>query len=74
MLTTELLRVRKRNGILHLQYLQGKVIDEIKPMAADFIDVLTHSAGDSREDIESALESVPVPVTLRLVGAGLRKL
>ncbi len=74
MLTTELLRVRKRNGILHLQYLQGKVIDEIKPIAADFIDVLTHSAGDSREDIESALESVPVPVTLRLVGAGLRKL
>lgn len=74
MLTTELLRVRKRNGLLHLQYLQGKVIDEIKPMAADFIDVLMHSVGDSRDDIESALESVPVPVTLRLVGAGLRKL
>lgn len=74
MLTTELLRVRKRNGVLHLQYLQGKTVDEVKGIAADYADVLVHSIGDSREDIDLALESVPVPVTMRVVAAGLRKL
>lgn len=74
MLTTELLRVRNRNGELHLQYLRDKVIDEVKAIAADFVDVLTHSIGDSRDTIEDALDAVPVPVTLRVVAAGLRKL
>ncbi|HRI64685.1 MAG TPA: DUF790 family protein [Polyangium sp.] len=74
MLTTELLRVRKRNGVLHLQYLQGKTIEEVQHIAADFADVLVHSIGDSREDIDSALDSVPVPVALRIVAAGVRKL
>lgn len=74
MLTTELLRVRKRNGLLHLQYLHGKVIDDVKVIAADYVDILTHSLGDAREDIDRALESVPVPVHLRLVAAGIRKL
>lgn len=74
MLTTELLRVRKRNGLLHLQYLHGKTIDEVKSIAAEFVDVLMHSIGDSREDIDSTLEGVPVPVTMRVVAAGLRKL
>jgi predicted nuclease of restriction endonuclease-like RecB superfamily len=73
-LTTELLRVRKRGGELHLQYLRDKIIDEVKAIAADYVGILTYSAGDSREDIESALEAVPVPAHLRIIGAGLRKL
>jgi len=73
-LTTELLRVRKRNGLLHLQYLHGKVIDDVKVIAADYVDILTHSIGDAREDIDRALESVPVPVHLRVVAAGIQKL
>ena len=74
MLTTELLRVRIRNGELHLQYLRDKNIDEVKIISADFVDVLTHSIGDSRDEIDAALDSVPVPVALRIVAAGLRKL
>lgn len=74
MLTTELLRVRKRNGLLHLQYLHGKVIDDVKVIAADYVDILEHSIGDAREDLDRALESVPVPLHLRVVAAGIQKL
>jgi predicted nuclease of restriction endonuclease-like RecB superfamily len=73
-LTTELLRVRRQKGELHLQYLRGKIIDEAKVIAADFVDILSHSIGESREDIDSALDAVPVPATMRVIAAGLRKL
>lgn len=74
MLTTDLLRYRRRNGELHLLYLRDKPADEAKVIAADYVDILMHSIGDSREDIDSALDAVPVPATMRVIGAGLRKL
>jgi predicted nuclease of restriction endonuclease-like RecB superfamily len=73
-LTTELLRVRRKNGQLQLQYLRGPVVDEAKTIAADFGDILSHSVGASREDIDSTLDAVPVTATLRVIAAGLRKL
>jgi uncharacterized protein len=73
-LTTELLRVRRQKGQLHLQYLRDKIADEAKIIAADFVDILSHSISESREDIDSALDAVPVPATMRVIAAGLRKL
>jgi len=73
-LTTELLRVRKRNGELHLQYLRDEAINEAKTIAADYVGILTHSVGVSRDDIDSALDAVPVAAPMRIIGAGLRKL
>jgi predicted nuclease of restriction endonuclease-like RecB superfamily len=56
-----------------LQYLHGKNVEEAKIIGADFINILSHSVGESREDIDSTLDAVPVPATTRIIAAGLRK-
>ncbi len=73
MLTTDLLRVRRRSGQLFLQYLHGRNVEEAKVIGADFINILSHSVGESREDIDSTLDAVPVPATARIIASGLRK-
>jgi uncharacterized protein len=73
LLTSELLRVKKRAGKLRAAYLRGAEAEKSLPIARDFIDVLTTMEGSTREEVEEALAAVPVPQELRLVALGLRK-
>jgi len=65
--------VRRKGGRVLPRYLRGEDAEEARAIAADFLDVLLHAKGLSRDDIDAALDAVPVSAALRLVGDGLRK-
>jgi hypothetical protein len=74
LLTSDLIRVRRSKGRVLATYLRGDEAERVLPFARDFIDVFTHGVGSAREEVEAALDAVPVPAELRLVALGLRKL
>ncbi|MDC3984298.1 DUF790 family protein [Polyangium jinanense] len=73
MLTSDLLRVRRKGGRVLPRYLRGDDAELAKMLAKDFVRILGSSIGRSRDEIEAALDAVPVPADARLVGDGLRK-
>ncbi|MDC3954250.1 DUF790 family protein [Polyangium jinanense] len=73
MLTSDLLRVRRKGGRVLPRYLRGDDAELAKTLAKDFVRILGSSIGRSRDEIEAALDAVPVPADARLVGDGLRK-
>ncbi len=73
MLTSDLLRVRRKGGRVVPRYLRGAEAELGKTLAQDFVRILSASIGLSRDEIEAALDAVPVPAETRLVGEGLRK-
>lgn len=73
MLTSDLLRVRRKGGRILPRYLRGDDAELAKTLAKDFVRILGSAVGQSRDEIEAALDAVPVPADARLVGDGLRK-
>ena len=73
MLTNDLLRVRRKGGRVLPRYLRGDDAELAETLAKDFVRILGSSIGRSRDEIEAALDAVPVPADARLVGDGLRK-
>ncbi|MDI1431256.1 DUF790 family protein [Polyangium sorediatum] len=73
MLTSDLLRVRRKGGRVLPRYLRGDDAELAKTLAKDFVRILGSAVGHSRDEIEAALDAVPVPADARLVGDGLRK-
>lgn len=73
MLTSDLLRVRRKGSRIVPRYLRGPDAELAETIAKDFVEILLTSKDQSREDIEAALGAVPMPADARLVGLGLRK-
>lgn len=73
MLTSDLLRFRRKGQRILPRWLRGPDAELALSIAADFLQILSNSNNQSREDIDEALSAVPVPADARLVGLGLRK-
>jgi hypothetical protein len=73
LLTSDLIRVKKRSKRLCAGYLRGDEAARILPIAEDFVAMLSNAAGMAREEVDEALDAVPVPQDLRTVALGLRK-
>jgi predicted nuclease of restriction endonuclease-like RecB superfamily len=74
MLTADLVRVRKRAGVLYPALLDDAARERLRPLASAYLDVLTTSVGESREAVLAGLAELPVGARDRLVALGLRKL
>ncbi len=73
MLTSDLLRARKREGVLHAQYVSGEAADRLLPIARAYVDLYKRSVGRSREEIDAAAGAIEVPARDRVAALGLRK-
>lgn len=73
MLTSDLLRARKREGALHAQYVKGEAADRLLPIARAYVDLYKRSVGCSRDEIDAAADAVEVPARDRVTALGLRK-
>lgn len=74
MLTTDLLRVRRRGGRVEPRYLRGADAARALGLAQSLGAVFAASVGRTRDELELALGGVEVGARDRLVGLGLRKL
>ncbi|WP_437672655.1 DUF790 family protein [Sorangium sp. So ce131] len=73
MLTSDLVRVRRRGGLVVPQYLRGAAAERLLPVARVYLDILSRSVGDSRDEVDAALDAVEVPARDRVAALGLRK-
>lgn len=73
MLTSDLLRARKRDGVLHAQYVRGEAADRLLPIARQYVEVYRRSVGRSREELDAAAGAVEVSARDRVTALGLRK-
>lgn len=73
MLTSDLVRVRRRAGRLVPQYLRGPTAERLLPIARDYVEILSQRVGQRRDEIEAALDAIEVPARDRVGALGLRK-
>jgi predicted nuclease of restriction endonuclease-like RecB superfamily len=73
-LTSELLRVRRKQGAVVPCYLLGKQRARLEPLAAALVAAIAANRGRRRTTIEAALDEVDHRPADRLVVLGLRKL
>ena len=73
MLTSDLLRARKRDGILQAAYVKGDALDRLLPIAHAYVDLYKRSVGHAREDIDAAAGAIEVSARDRVAALGLRK-
>ena len=74
MLTTDLLRVRRRGDAITPRYLRGADAARARALTERFLTIFAEHVGQSREELDAALAQVEVPARDRVVGLGLRKL
>jgi uncharacterized protein len=73
LLTSDLVRVRRRGGLLVPQYLRGASAERLLPVARAYVELLSQRVGQRRDEIEAALDAVEVPARDRVGALGLRK-
>lgn len=73
MLTSDLLRVRRREGAVHAQYVKGEAGERLLPIARAYVDLYKRMVGRSREEIDEAVAAVHVSARDRVAALGLRK-
>ncbi|CAN96981.1 hypothetical protein sce6812 [Sorangium cellulosum So ce56] len=73
MLTSDLVRVRRRGGLVVPQYLRGAAAERLLPVARAYIDILSQRVGERRDEVEAALDAIEVPARDRVASLGLRK-
>ena len=74
MLTSDLVRVRRREGKIHPTYLRGDARARLLPLATSMESTMAAMTGRTRDEIDDALDAIEVGARDRLVGVGLRKL
>lgn len=74
MLTADLVRVRKRNGQLHVVALKGKAQDRAKDLAAVLLGLVQEQEGNTYAHVKEAWESVTTTPQERKLNLGLQKL
>lgn len=74
MLTSDLVRVRRsKEGAIAAQYLRGPAAARLLPVAAAYVDLLQQNVGRCRDEVDAALDAVPVPARDRVAALGIRK-
>ncbi|MFO0593642.1 MAG: DUF790 family protein [Polyangiaceae bacterium] len=73
MLTSDLVRARRREGALHAQYVTGEAAARVLPIARGYVDVYRRMIGRSREELDVAAGAIDVSARDRLTALGLRK-
>ena len=73
MLTSDLVRARRREGVLHAQYVTGEAAARVLPIARGYVDVYKRMIGRSREDLDAAANAIDVSARDRVTALGLRK-
>jgi uncharacterized protein len=74
LLTSELLRVRKRAGRITPLFLRGEARERMLPVAASVIEAFAASVGKARSELDELLAGVPKPARDRVTVLGLVKL
>lgn len=73
MLTSDLVRVRRKGEAITAQYLRGPAIERLTPVVRYYVETLSGMVGRPREEIEAALDAAEVTARDRLAALGLRK-
>lgn len=73
MLTADLVRVRRREGVIHAQYIRQKARERLMPIAAALLETTRGMVGRSRDEIEAAASAIPIPARDRVAALGLSK-
>jgi predicted nuclease of restriction endonuclease-like RecB superfamily len=73
-LTSDLLRVRRKDGVLEPRFLAAAARKRLLPAARDLVAALQHGEGSTREQLDELLDAIPFKPSDRQVVQGLRKL
>lgn len=73
MLTTDLVRIRKKDGKITPQYLRGPSVERLLPIVRYYGETFAAMIGDARDDLDAALDAAEVPARDRVAALGLRK-
>lgn len=73
MLTSELIRVRRKKDLIVPVYLRGPAVERLAPILRDYLAILSAMVGRTRDEIDAALEAIHVPARDRVTAQGLRK-
>ncbi len=74
MLTSDLVRVRRKKGALIPQYIQGDAAERLLPVARFYGETFASFVGRLREELDTALRTLDVPARDRVAALGLRKI
>ena len=74
MLTSDLVRARRKDGAIHPLYLRGDAPARLFPYARAITETFAAMLGRTREELEEALDEIPCAARDRVVALGLRKL
>ena len=73
MLTSDLVRTRRREGVLHAQYVMGDARLRVLPIARAYLDLYKRMIGCAREDLDAAAGAIDVSSRDRVAALGVRK-
>ncbi len=73
MLTSDLIRIRTRAGKLFPRYLRDDTKERLHPIAQAYIETQSAMLGQSRDEIQAALDSISISARDRVAALGLRK-
>ncbi len=73
MLTTDLVRIRKKDGKITPQYLRGPAIERLLPIVGYYGETFAGMIGAARDDLDAALDAADVAARDRVAALGLRK-
>lgn len=73
MLTGDLVRARRREGVLHAQYVTGEARDRVLPIARAYVALYKRMVSASREEVDAAADAIEVSARDRVTALGIRK-
>lgn len=73
MLTTDLVRIRKKEGKIVPQYLRGAAVERLLPIVGYYSETFAGMIGQARDDLDAALDAASVTARDRVAALGLRK-
>lgn len=73
MLTTDLVRIRKKEGKIVPQYLRGAAVERLLPIVGYYSETFAGMIGEARDDLDAALDAASVTARDRVAALGLRK-
>jgi predicted nuclease of restriction endonuclease-like RecB superfamily len=74
LLTSDLVRVRRRSGLVVPRWLDPATRERVRPVVAALVGLTESMIGASRDEVQAALGAVPFRAQDRLVALGFRKL
>jgi predicted nuclease of restriction endonuclease-like RecB superfamily len=73
LLTSDLIRVRRKKELIVPVYLRGPAVERLAPILRYYLDTLSAMVGRTRDEIDAALDAAHVPARDRVTALGIRK-